>query len=59
MNKSDLITNLSKKLTYLDKQDIDLSISCLLERISKALHDRDRIELRGFGSFSSREKNLT
>ena len=56
MNKSDLVTRMSERLTYLDKQDIDASLSCLLEKISETLHKRNRIELRGFGSFSSRER---
>ena len=56
MNKSDLMTRMSERLTYLDKQDIEASLSCLLEKISESLHKRNRVELRGLGSFSSRER---
>ena len=56
MNKSDLVTRMSERLTYLDKQDIEASLSCLLEKISETLHKRNRVELRGFGSFSVRHR---
>ena len=53
MNKSDLVTRMSERLTYLDKQDIEASLSCLLEKISETLHKRNRVELRGFGMWSA------
>ena len=52
MTKSELIENLSRKLTHLAYRDIELAVKGLLEQMSKSLSNGDRIEIRGFGSFS-------
>ncbi len=56
MTKSELIDNLSKDLSQeqsnLKSQDIELAVKCILEHMSQALASGDRIEIRGFGSFS-------
>ena len=54
MNKSGIIKKISKKLTYFSKQDIEEGLSHILDLISVSLQNKDRVELRGFGSFSSR-----
>ena len=52
MTKSELIENLSRKLDHLAYRDIELSVKNLLEQMSQSLSNGDRIEIRGFGSFS-------
>lgn len=52
MTKSDLIATLATKLPQLDYRDIELAVKELLEQMSAALAAGDRIEVRGFGSFS-------
>ncbi|MGF1548380.1 MAG: integration host factor subunit beta [Thiotrichales bacterium] len=52
MTKSDLIEALVNKQTHLAAKDVELSVKIILELMSKALSSGERIEIRGFGSFS-------
>ena len=52
MTKSELIEELAKKQPHLAQKDVELAVKCILERMSHALSIGDRIEIRGFGSFS-------
>lgn len=52
MTKSELIETLSRKLNHLAYRDIELSVKSLLEMMSQSLSNGERIEIRGFGSFS-------
>ena len=54
MNKSNLVDNVSKKLDDLKRNDIEEAINLLILVISKTLSEKNRIEIRGFGSFSCR-----
>ena len=56
MNKSDLVHKISKKLVHLKKNDIDEATDKLTDLISTTLIKKDRVELRGFGTFSTRER---
>jgi integration host factor subunit beta len=49
--KSQLIAEISKKLSQLPEKDIALSIGSIIEQMSNILSDGGRIEIRGFGSF--------
>jgi integration host factor subunit beta len=49
--KSQLIAEISKKLSQLPEKDIALSISGIIEQMSNILSNGGRIEIRGFGSF--------
>jgi len=51
MIKSELINVLSKKLPKVGSQNVELSVNCILEKITKALENGERIEVRDFGSF--------
>ena len=33
-------------------KDVELAVKCILEKMSRALSSGERIEIRGFGSFS-------
>lgn len=52
MTKSELINMLAAKQPQLDYRDVELAVKELLEQMSAALATGDRIEVRGFGSFS-------
>jgi integration host factor subunit beta len=52
MTKSELIDKIAQKQSHLAYKDVELSVKCLLEQMSKSLSTGERIEIRGFGSFS-------
>lgn len=52
MTKSELIEKLALQQVHLPYKDIELAVKCILERMSRALTSAERIEIRGFGSFS-------
>jgi len=52
MIKSELISCLAAKMTHISEKDVALSVNILLEKMSDSLSSGDRIEVRGFGSFS-------
>lgn len=52
MTKSELIEALAKQQPNLAIKDVELVIKCILEQMSQGLSSGDRIEIRGFGSFS-------
>jgi integration host factor subunit beta len=56
MIKSELIEQLYKKQTHLSFQDVELVVNCIVNKMSDALGSGERIEVRGFGSFSLRER---
>ena len=52
MTKSELIESLAKKQHYLALKDVELAVKCVIEKMNQALSSGERIEIRGFGSFS-------
>jgi len=52
MTKSELIEIIAQKQKHLPNKDVELAVKHLLEIMSDALADGERIEIRGFGSFS-------
>lgn len=52
MTKSELIEVLAAKQSHLAYKDVELAVRCVLEQMSNSLASGDRIEIRGFGSFS-------
>jgi integration host factor subunit beta len=52
MTKSELIEAIAQKQTQLAPKDIDLAVKTMLEHMAQALANGERIEIRGFGSFS-------
>ena len=57
MIKSELIANLTAKMTHLPEQHVADSINHILHLMSDALVCGQRIEIRGFGSFSLHYKS--
>ncbi len=52
MTKSELIEKMARKQSHLKDKDVELSVKSLLEQMSRSLAMGERIEIRGFGSFS-------
>ncbi|MCB1735667.1 MAG: integration host factor subunit beta [Gammaproteobacteria bacterium] len=52
MTKSELIEVLASRQSHLAFKDVELAVKSLLEQMSHALAEGERIEIRGFGSFS-------
>lgn len=52
MMKSELIELMARKQNHLAYKDVELAVKSLLDQMSEALATGDRIEIRGFGSFS-------
>ena len=52
MIKSELIARLAGKMTHLPERTVTHSVNQLLQLMSDALIAGERIEIRGFGSFS-------
>ena len=52
MTKSELIDSLAKQQPHLDHKDVELAVNGIIEHMCHSLSTGDRIEVRGFGSFS-------
>ena len=52
MTKSELIARLAARFPQLVAKDADFAVKMLLDAMADALAQGDRIEIRGFGSFS-------
>ena len=52
MMKSELIERIARKQSHLAYKDVELAVKSLLEQMSNSLSNGERIEIRGFGSFS-------
>jgi integration host factor subunit beta len=52
MTKSELIEILAHKRSDIPYKDIEQAVKTLLEQMSESLSSGERIEIRGFGSFS-------
>jgi integration host factor subunit beta len=52
MTKSELIEALAQRQKHLAANDVELAVKSVLEQMSQSLATGERIEIRGFGSFS-------
>jgi integration host factor subunit beta len=52
MTKSELIEALVRQQTQLGYRDVELAVKTMLEHMAQTLASGERIEIRGFGSFS-------
>jgi integration host factor subunit beta len=55
MTRSDLIAELAASTPHLRQHDAELIVLAVFDQISDALARGDRVELRGFGSFTMRQ----
>ena len=56
MNKSDLVIKISRKKAYFKRADIEEATDQLTTLIFNALSRNDRVEIRGCGTFSTRQR---
>ena len=56
MIKSELIQRISQKNPHLYHRDVERIINTVFDRIVDALGHGDRVELRGFGAFSVKDR---
>lgn len=52
MTKSELIEAIARRQSHLNAKDVELAVKHLIEVMSNSLASGERIEIRGFGSFS-------
>jgi len=52
MTRTDLIDVLTSGQNQLSERDVELAVKTMLEGMSEALASGERIEIRGFGSFT-------
>ena len=52
MTKSELIEKIAMVQSQLSAKDVELAVKMMLDHMAEALADGERIEIRGFGSFS-------
>ena len=57
MTKSDLIKRLAEANPHLYLRDVERIVSTVFEEVTRALERGDRVELRGFGAFSVRQRS--
>ncbi len=52
MTKSELIELIASRQAQLSAKDVELAVKTIIEHMSQTLSTGERIEIRGFGSFS-------
>lgn len=52
MTKSELIERIAASQDHLPPRDVEMAVKLILEHMSEELASNNRIEIRGFGSFS-------
>ena len=57
MTKSELILKITRKNSFLYQNDIHKIIDTLFDSVTKALYNDERVELRGFGTFTTKNRN--
>lgn len=57
MTKSELIEELTTQNEILSKREAELIVNTIFDGIGQALMDGDRVEIRGFGSFTVRQRD--
>ncbi|MDJ0389259.1 integration host factor subunit beta [Roseomonas sp. E05] len=57
MTKSELIAQLAAANPHLRQPDVELIVSTIFDEITAALSRGDRVELRGFGAFSAKQRD--
>ena len=57
MTKSDLIKKMSENTDSLNVEDLEQTVSTILNLISNSLDNGDRVEIRNFGTFSVRSRD--
>jgi integration host factor subunit beta len=56
MIKSELVQRVAAQNPHLYQRDVELVVNAILDEITAALARGDRVELRGFGAFSVKQR---
>src|SRR5690242_14103307 len=56
MIRSELVTRIAAQNPHLYAREVEAVVDAILDRITGALADGDRVELRDFGTFSVRDR---
>lgn len=56
MTKSELILRIAERNPHLYQRDVERIVSTIFDEVSAALSRGDRVELRGFGAFSVKQR---
>lgn len=57
MIKSELVLKIAEQNPHLYQRDVETLVNAILDEIVSALTRGDRVELRGFGAFSVKQRN--
>ena len=57
MTKSELILRLAERNPHLSHRDVERIVSAIFDQMASALAQGERVELRGFGTFSVKCRN--
>jgi integration host factor subunit beta len=57
LTRSDLITELAASHPHLRVADVELIVATIFDQITGALARGERVELRGFGAFTVKQRN--
>ncbi|RMG14963.1 MAG: integration host factor subunit beta [Deltaproteobacteria bacterium] len=57
MTKSQLIEAIARKAPHLSKKDVEAVVNLVFDSIRRAMRRGERVEIRGFGSFTVRERS--
>ena len=58
MKKSDLLISLEKRFDYLPKREVERTLEKIISFFSTSIVKGSRIEIRGFGTFSSKVREV-
>jgi integration host factor subunit beta len=56
MTKSELILRLAERNPHLFHRDVERIVTTIFDEVAEALARGDRVELRGFGAFSVKQR---
>ncbi|BBE73725.1 integration host factor subunit beta [Oharaeibacter diazotrophicus] len=57
MIKSELVSRIAAQNPHLYQRDVENIVNTILDKITEALANGDRVELRGFGAFSVKARD--
>ena len=57
MTRSELIVKIAEANPHLYQQDVERIVTTIFDEITEALAQGNRVELRGFGAFTVRERS--
>ena len=57
MIKSELVQLIASRNPHLYQRDVEHIVNAILDKISEAMAEGDRVELRGFGAFSVKRRD--